>query len=1048
MSVKLFEHNRQAYESVCFMLNQDRKAAVIHPTGTGKSFIGFQLAEDHCEKTVCWLSPSEHIVHTQMENWKSAGGSALDNIRFFTYARLMNLTETEMKEICPDYIVLDEFHRCGAEMWGEGVQKLLKLFADVPILGLSATAIRYLDNQRDMAEELFDGRIASEISLGEAIVRGILPTPKYVTTIFQYQKELEKYQNRIFSMRSKGIQEINQKYLDALRRTLEKADGLDVIFQRHMTQRHGKYIVFCANVEHMQEMIGYVPKWFGGIDPELHCYTVHADSPEASREFAAFKKDDSAHLKLLFCIDMLNEGVHVKGISGVILFRPTVSPIIYKQQIGRALTAGAEQMPLIIDVVNNVESLCSIDSLQEEMAAAALWLRANGRGEEIITETFAVEEQVQDCRKLFEELEHSLGSTWEQYFQAAKRFSEEHDGSLLAMPRRYVSENGLSVGSWIQTQKLVRAGRQLGTLTDSQIQRLDRIGMVWENKLELQFERSFAYAKAYYQMFGNLMVPAKYQTEDGFHLGAWISNLRQQYSNGEKSGVLNAERIEQLNSIGMCWDVLSYTWEKNFKEAVEYYKLHGTIDVPASTRTESGFALGHWLQNMRSVRKGQSQQRALTDDQIKRLDQLGMRWENYHENQWMTAYKAAKAYWEKHGNLDVPVSYCSPEGIALRKWINRQQYAFDYPEKRTIQLDEQRIRLLKEIGIPKKIERDSWQRNFEIARRYQEQFGTLDVSQNIVFEGVWIGKWLGLQRKAYQADQLTEEKIRKLEEIGFDWMSRAERQWQTHLQEAKQFALEHGNLDVPKSQKSLYSWLTSQRNKKCKGKLTAKQIAALEEIGMQWNTVDSWTEYFAAAKKYAEQHPAVNGLLDIPSEYVTEDGLKIGKWLCNQKERYKDGSLKAEQREQLEQIGVQWISQYDRSWMQYYECLKRYVKKTGVCPSANYITEDGMKLGSWITDQRKKYGKGKLSKERIQWLEQIGFVWKPSEEKWMRGFHALEVYLAQNGTTDSIPAQYVSDEGVRLSRWVQSQKQKIDMGTLDAEKVDKLSMLGLIPANL
>ncbi|MDO4174044.1 MAG: Helicase associated domain protein [Eubacteriales bacterium] len=647
MSVELFAHNRQAYESARVMLERDKKAAIIHPTGTGKSFIGFQLAEDHCDQVICWLSPSEYIVHTQMENWKEAGGNTLANICFFTYARLMNLTETEMEEIHPDYIVLDEFHRCGAEMWGEGVHKLLKLFANVPILGLSATAIRYLDNQRDMAEELFDRRIASEISLGEAIVRGILPTPKYVTTIFHYQKELEKYQNRVFTMRSTGIRDINQKYLDALRRTLEKADGLDVIFKRHMTERYGRYIVFCANVEHMREMIGYVPEWFGEIDPNPHCYTMHADLPEANKEFAAFKADDSEHLKLLFCIDMLNEGIHVKGISGVILFRPTVSPMIYKQQVGRALTAGVDQRPLIIDVVNNVENLCSIDSLQEEMAAAALWLRANGRGDEIVTETFAVEEQIQDCRKLFAELENSLNSTWEQYFQEAKRFSEEHNGSLLTMPRRYVSENGLSVGSWIQTQKLVRAGRQLGSLTNSQIQRLDHIGMVWENKLELQFERNFAYAKAYYQTFGNLMVPAKYRTEDGFYLGAWISNIRQQYGNGEKSGVLNAERIERLNSIGMCWDVLSYTWEKNFNEAVQYYKLHGTIDVPVSTRTESGFALGHWLQNMRSARKGQSKQRMLTDDQIKRLDQLGMRWGNYYENQWMTAYQTADIPMEK-----------------------------------------------------------------------------------------------------------------------------------------------------------------------------------------------------------------------------------------------------------------------------------------------------------------------------------------------------------------------------------------------------------------
>ena len=53
------------------MLEKTGKAAVIHPTGTGKSFIGFQYAADHPETKVLWLAPSEYIFKTQMENWLS-----------------------------------------------------------------------------------------------------------------------------------------------------------------------------------------------------------------------------------------------------------------------------------------------------------------------------------------------------------------------------------------------------------------------------------------------------------------------------------------------------------------------------------------------------------------------------------------------------------------------------------------------------------------------------------------------------------------------------------------------------------------------------------------------------------------------------------------------------------------------------------------------------------------------------------------------------------------------------------------------------------------
>ncbi len=72
MSISLFPHNREAYEAVCAMLLETGKACVIHPTGTGKSFIGFKLCEEHNEERVCWLSPSEYIFKTQLENLKAA----------------------------------------------------------------------------------------------------------------------------------------------------------------------------------------------------------------------------------------------------------------------------------------------------------------------------------------------------------------------------------------------------------------------------------------------------------------------------------------------------------------------------------------------------------------------------------------------------------------------------------------------------------------------------------------------------------------------------------------------------------------------------------------------------------------------------------------------------------------------------------------------------------------------------------------------------------------------------------------------------------------
>lgn len=137
-------------------------------------------------------------------------------------------------------------------------------------------------------------------------------------------------------------------------------------------------------------MISHVPEWFAKVNPVVAVYEAYSDDPNTDKAFADFKADESNKLKLLFCIDMLNEGVHVEGISGVILFRPTISPIVYKQQIGRALTAGDNATPLILDIVNNFEGLCSISGLQDEMQEAVHRLYANGEGDKIITERFEI----------------------------------------------------------------------------------------------------------------------------------------------------------------------------------------------------------------------------------------------------------------------------------------------------------------------------------------------------------------------------------------------------------------------------------------------------------------------------------------------------------------------------------------------------------------------------------------------------------------------------------------------------------------------------------
>ena len=876
----LFEHNQRAYEAAVEMMEATGRAAVIHPTGTGKSFIAFKLCADHEKESICWLSPSEYIFATQEEKWRQAGGKTLENIEFFTYAKLMRRKEKgdgeELLKQKPSFIILDEFHRLGAAQWGGGVEWLRSKYPQAKVLGLSATNIRYLDNQRDMAWELFGGNIASELTLGAAIAGGILPAPKYVLSVYSYQKELERYQARIKRTKNRAVREKAQEELQALRRALGKADGLKEVFARHMLpggekldgngrngdgenysnergtngcvikkavlgegfdfkkekfgskneliqgsqmgeegipqggearigeshlekahleESHlGKYIVFCASFDHLNEMKGLATEWFCGVDPEPHIYTAYADDPKTGQEFEAFKADKSAHLKLLYCIDMLNEGIHVEGVDGVILLRPTVSPTIYKQQVGRALAAGGKKTPIIFDIVMNIENLCSIGAVEEEWKEAVYTLRGKGGEDKTFTGHFQIIDEVKDCRRLFAQLNETLTASW---------------------------------------------------------------------------DAMYAWAREYYKAHGHLDIPAAYTTADGHSLGAWVATQRKVYL-GRTAGCLSVEQIKRLEEIGMCWQgSQEAAWERNFLEAEKYFKEHGNLAVPADYVTAGGCRLGRWIRRQREV----------------------------------------------YQKLVEPGKYVMVLEDSRRTYEGRQQ-----------RVHLERMQRLMQIGMVLE-NADPWEQKFELARRYYEDHGNLRMAADYVVEGVWLERWLREQkmRMEEEADSgenniasdgksrspLTKGQRDKLLSIGIrPGVSQAELSWREQYSEAEEFYYRYGNLDIPKryraeNGKNLGVWLQHQRTNRRNGRLAGWQVCLLDGIGMVWESPDAWEVGFTHAEEYVQQ----TGNLEVPNAYVCADGYRLGKWISNQRCAYGGVTKKGlgeERVYRLEEIGMVW----------------------------------------------------------------------------------------------------------------------------------------------
>ena len=1191
MGVELFWHNKTAYKSAVSMLDAAGKAAVIHPTGTGKSFIALKLCEENQDKRVCWLSPSEYIFRTQIENWIAVSGSInsgtkkkenksgeyqntadqnknkkqekndvkivgekfnippeLKNIYFYTYAKLMRMSEAEIAKINPDYIILDEFHRCGAAGWGRGVEQLRKKYSEAKVLGLSATNIRYLDNQRDMAWELFEGNIASELTLGEAIATGILSAPKYVLSIYSYQKEFKQYERRIKQAKNKVVRDTAEQQLEALRRALEQAEGLDQIFAKYITpikkrkeciddwqktlksketktkieklQRekekitketeetkhfiftekqeilseniYGKYLVFCANYDHLNEMKELASEWFANIDPAPHIYTVYSEEKQAAQEFQAFQEDHSCHLKLLYCINMLNEGIHLNNIDGVILLRPTVSPTIYKQQIGRALAAGGKKQPIIFDIVMNIENLYSIGAVEEELREAVLSYRALGREKELVNERFQIVDEIQDCRTLFAQLNETLGASWDAMYAMAKEYYQGH--KHLNVPKRYKTLDGYSLGMWLATQRKVYAGKVSGNLSKTQIEKLEKIGMKWQGTRELAWEKHYKEAVEYYNEHGHLLVGIqeiynKKKEQDNENKESFIEDLTQKDT--EKKEFQSCEKTENKDGTKTKFILKTFSTEQNLEKETTEQEIIAQEKKRKAENEKRDANLARWLARLRleqkrllqgkteiqkkeesiEIRERKQNQNinlgiSLTPERIAALDQLGMVWD-VSEFLWEQYFAAAEEYYKKYGNLDVPAHYRTADGKKLGRWIANQKK--DYREKNKFEdfteqiqkkenqtektqqiskkkrkgLSKEQEKRLEAIGITWGVKHNTtWEKSYAAASKYYQEYKNLDVSASYVtMDGFRLGRWIRQQREKYKKIAAELQKQENHKELNRNEFLKVNRKMDT------------GSNDLSESERSFPADTEDSgkkkrfdsRQKDYLSKTSVIRIKKLEQIGMIWEQENSWERRYQLAKNYYKEY----GNLEIPSDYVVE-GVWLGRWLREQKLKLEGKTKKSftrEQEQKLYSIGIKaGISQSEITWRkQYKEAEEFYQNHGNLSMPKRYIGKSGKNLGAWMQHQRSNYRNGLLADWQIAMLNQIGMVWE-FEDPWKIGFLYAEKFFHETGHLE-VPYNYVNKEGYRLGRWISNQRYAYHnkfKKSLNIEQIHQLEKLCMV----
>lgn len=880
MSMTLNPVNEAAFQKAVQSLETLNRAAVFHPTGTGKSCIAWKVVEAHPQTTFFWLvAGAQRLALRQAELTRYNGGTLPGNVRFCDCEKLAAATPEQwvrLGEQKPGCIVLDCYHELSAVCWAQSVQKLLRMCPQAKVLGLG------VPNGAPVcaaAQELFADCIVSHMTVAEAMAAGTMPVPSaYAALLWPQEEELATLRARIKNLcMPKGDTSLRVQY-EELSWSLRQVENLTVLLPRLLSDTSGHYLVLFESAAYQEKLGTELEQLLRTVDPAVRFYAADHACFADSAAVETFLSDTAPGPKVLLCVNAPGVQQPLEGLAGVILVRQSSLMSTFKQMLCRALVAAGSRSVPVFDLVAQFEGLGNGRTLQRDCTEAMT--RAGSK-----TPGFRQERPMQQTYRLYGKLRREMEARWEVLCQAAADAAAKE--GTLELPRSYTIHSGVPVGKWLELQRQVQAGQRPGRLTAEQAAKLEKLGIRWNHRLEAAWEKGFASAQKYRTEHGDLLVPVRYRDKNDFALGEWIVYNRQRYLGGN----LTQNRIERLEAIGMVWSTSNDLWEQNYAAATQYYLEHGDLEVPIKYETPSGFGLGVWLGAQRAAHKAGE----LPQEQVERLDALGMDWTNRNDRKWMSLYDVAAAYYHEHGSLNVPSEYVTPDGVLLGKWVARQRYAYLNPDRSSARVTPERKALLDKLGMVWE-KYDPWQERYDLALAYKTEHGDLEIpSVYKTADGVWLGSWVNRQRQALNSGSsaLSSER-RKLLRILFKGERRPsdpaadhgtvrEANWERNFRSAARYARKYKHLLVPASYVDsdgvrLGVWISNLRaarkNRPDSYQVTPAHIKKLNSIGMVWDARDAkWGTAYQQAKAYYKAHGNLHAAANYKSD---ETGFCLG----------------------------------------------------------------------------------------------------------------------------------------------------------------------------
>ena len=359
-NLALFEPRGAQIEALCALENTRAEGAgralVQAATGVGKTYLAAFDSKDY--ERVLFVAHREEILKQAAQSFKNVRNS--DDYGFFDgeskctdksmiFASVATLGRSEYlknKYFASDYfnyIVIDEFHHAVNDQY----QRIVNYFKPQFLLGLTATPER-MDGRN--IYEICDYNVPYEISLKEAINKGML-VPFHYYGIFD-----DTDYSKLHIVRGRyDEKELNETYIGNVHR-------YELIYKYYCKYGSRQALGFCCSKEHAREMAREFSS--RGI-PSVAVFS-DASGEYTEKRNVAIQKLKNGEIRAIFSVDMFNEGVDITSVDMVMFLRPTESPIVFLQQLGRGLRkCRGKEFLTVLDFIGNYEKAGRVRFLLE-----------------------------------------------------------------------------------------------------------------------------------------------------------------------------------------------------------------------------------------------------------------------------------------------------------------------------------------------------------------------------------------------------------------------------------------------------------------------------------------------------------------------------------------------------------------------------------------------------------------------------------------------------------------------------------------------------------